>query len=195
VSVSGEWLMNGLTILSGTYGLLAAIMVIGKIRFHHLLKLEGSIRTDLASKPTINKEATDDYMDLMTVILVAVAFLLQMSSEFTDYKQWSMTTWIVYFFASLLAGAALLAFSFGTQILTWEYALDDSYTMAYPASGAPLVFVFVSMLVLFVYAFVSKTFELLLWSFLPLSLAWASLLITAFAQKLFGRPRFQRARQ
>jgi hypothetical protein len=187
--------MNGLAILSGTYGVLAAFMVVGKIRFHHYLKLKGSVRKDLVGSPTINKEATDDYIDLMTVILVGAAFLIQASSEFTDYGRWSMITWGIYFATFLLDGVALLAFGFGMQIVTWEYPHDDSYTMARPsrASMRSFLVLFGSMIVLFAYSIMSRTFELMLWSFLPLSLTWASLLISAFAQRLFGRPRFQRA--
>jgi len=173
--------MNGFTIISTTYAFLAAFPVVGKIQLQHRLKSDNS---------AVDKEATDDFMDLMAVLVIAVAFYLEMVNQFTDSVNWALNQWAVVLSVFVLTGGGLVYYGVTTETITTEYH-NDSWTRAHPRSGWPLVLPFAGVVVLIADAIATRNYELLTFTtWIPLVLLYIVLIVSIFAQRLFGRPPF-----
>ncbi len=193
--------MNGLVIVSTVYAFLAAFLVMGKIRLHHRLKSQGITARDhngpLPGNTIVDKEATDDFMDLMAVLLIAVAFFFELMNQFTNFVDWDLNHLVVVPIVYGLIGVGLVIYGVSTEIITTEYD-NDSWTRALPRSRRlailyfllSLVGVVVLTVVLIPDAIATRSYDLLPIAWIPFVPLFVVLTVSTFAQKVFGRPQF-----
>lgn len=193
-----QWHMNGFAIVSTTYAFLAAFLVLGKIRFHHRLKSQGfTVRNErneaLPGNTTIDKEATDDFMDLTAVLLIVVAFFFEMMNQFANFD-WDLNHLVVVPIVYALIGGGLVGIGLSTDIITTEYD-NDSWTRAFLRSRRLAILYFglsiIGVIVLTADAIATSSYELLiLIAWIPYVPLFALLILSTFAGQVFGRPRF-----
>jgi len=180
--------MNALSIIGDIYGFVGACFIIAKIRFHRRIRVLGNVSRlggSLANPPMLDREATDDFLDLMAFFLICSAFVFQILGEF-----WSIQNWAPVLLADLPAAISLVILADKTEIWEFDRRSGRSTSMTHTSKLgiiALLSSVTLGSAVAFIYAAVFRGSRELSLIVPSIALGWLGLLMIAFAQNIVGK--------
>jgi hypothetical protein len=121
--------MNGLSITGDIFGFVGACFIIAKIRFHRRIARPAVRKFRTHSEPgQVDKEATDDFLDLMAFILISAAFVFQICAQFI-----TLPDWISAVVVNLPAAISLVILADRTEILIYNSTRHPAVQFLVPA--------------------------------------------------------------